>query len=48
LIERYHLGPQTTIVSASSSTDRLIALQTRLAEAAIVASPMDLEAKKWA
>jgi hypothetical protein len=39
LIERYHLGPQTTIVSASSSTDRLIALQTRLAEAAIVASP---------
>jgi ABC-type nitrate/sulfonate/bicarbonate transport system substrate-binding protein len=27
LIERYHLGPQTTIVSASSSTDRLIALQ---------------------
>ena len=41
LIERYHLGPQTTIVSASSSTDRLIALQKRLAEAAIVASPLD-------
>jgi NitT/TauT family transport system substrate-binding protein len=46
LIEHYHLGPQTTIVSASSSTDRLIALQTRLAEAAIVASPLDLKGEE--
>jgi hypothetical protein len=46
LIERYHLGPQTTIVSAPSSTDRLIALQTRLAEAAIVASPLDLKGEE--
>jgi len=46
LIEHYHLGPRTTIVSASSSTDRLIALQTHLAEAAIVASPVDLKGEE--
>jgi ABC-type nitrate/sulfonate/bicarbonate transport system substrate-binding protein len=46
LIEHYHLGPRTTIVSASSSTDRLITLQTHLAEAAIVASPVDLKGEE--
>lgn len=46
LIDRYHLGPQTTIVSASSSMDRLLAVRNGLAEAAIVAAPTDQKAEE--
>jgi NitT/TauT family transport system substrate-binding protein len=46
LIDRYRLGPNTTLVSAPSSTDRLIALQKGLAEAAIIAAPADLKGEE--
>jgi len=46
LIERYNLGPKTTIVTAQSSVDRLIAIQKGLAEGAIIAAPADLKGEE--
>lgn len=46
LIERYKLGPKTTIVTAQSSMDRLIAIQKGLAEAAVIAAPADLKGEE--
>lgn len=46
LIDRYKLGSKTTIVSASSSIDRLIAVQKGIAEAAIIAAPADLKGEE--
>jgi len=46
LIERYKLGPKTTIVTAQSSMDRLIAIQRGLAEGAIIAAPADLKGEE--
>ena len=46
LIERYKLGPKTTIISAQSSIDRLIAVQRGLAEAAIIAAPADIKGEE--
>lgn len=46
LIERYRLGPKTTIVSAPSSMDRLIAIQKGIAEAGIIAAPQDLKGEE--
>jgi NitT/TauT family transport system substrate-binding protein len=46
LIERYRLGPKTTIVSAPSSMDRLIAIQRGNADAGIIAAPQDLKGEE--
>jgi ABC-type nitrate/sulfonate/bicarbonate transport system substrate-binding protein len=46
LIDRYKLGPKTTIVSAPSSIDRLIAVQKGIAEAAIIAAPADIKGEE--
>lgn len=46
LIDRYKLGSKTTIVSAPSSIDRLIAVQKGIAEAAIIAAPADLKGEE--
>ncbi len=46
LIDRYKLGSKTTIVSAASSIDRLIAVQKGIAEAAIIAAPADLKGEE--
>jgi NitT/TauT family transport system substrate-binding protein len=46
LIDRYRLGSKTTIVTALSSTDRLLALQRGLAEGAIIAAPADLKGEE--
>ncbi len=46
LIERYRLGPKTTIVSAPSSMDRLIAIQKGIAEAGIISAPQDLKGEE--
>jgi len=46
LIDRYRLGPKTTIVNAPSSIDRLIAVQKGLAEAAIIATPADIKGEE--
>jgi len=46
LIDRYKLGPKTTIVSAPSSMDRLLAVQRGIAEAAVVAAPADLKGEE--
>jgi ABC-type nitrate/sulfonate/bicarbonate transport system substrate-binding protein len=46
LIDRYKLGSNTTIVSAPSSIDRLIAVQKGIAEAAIIAAPADLKGEE--
>jgi len=46
LIERYHLGPKTTILAIAASTDRLIAMQKGIAEAAIIAAPLDLKGEE--
>ena len=46
LIDRYKLGPKTTIVSAPSSIDRLIAVQRGIAEAAIIAAPADIKGEE--
>jgi len=46
LIDRYKLGPKTTIVTAQSSMDRLIAVQKGLAEGAIIAAPADLKGEE--
>jgi ABC-type nitrate/sulfonate/bicarbonate transport system substrate-binding protein len=46
LIERYKLGPKTTIINAPSSIDRLIAVQKGLAEAAIIAAPADIKGEE--
>lgn len=46
LIERYNLGPKTTILAIASTTDRLIAMQKGIAEAAIIAAPMDLKGEE--
>lgn len=46
LIERYNLGSKTTILAIASTTDRLLAMQKGLAEAAIIAAPMDLKGEE--
>lgn len=46
LIDRYKLGPKTTIISAPSSIDRLIAVKNGFAEAAIVAAPADIKGEE--
>jgi len=46
LIDRYKLGPKTTIVTAQSSLDRLIAIQKGLAEGAIIPAPADLKGEE--
>lgn len=46
LIDRYKLGTKTTIVTAQSSMDRLIAVQKGLAEGAIIAAPADLKGEE--
>lgn len=46
LIDRYKLGPKTTIINAPSSIDRLIAVQKGLAEAAIIAAPADIKGEE--
>ena len=46
LIDRYKLGPKTTIASAPSSIDRLIAVQRGIAEAAIIAAPADIKGEE--
>jgi ABC-type nitrate/sulfonate/bicarbonate transport system substrate-binding protein len=43
VIDRYKLGPKTTVLS---SPDRLVTLYKGLAEAAILASPTDLKAEE--
>jgi NitT/TauT family transport system substrate-binding protein len=46
LIERYHLGPKTTILAIAASTDRLIAMQKGITEAGIIAAPLDLKGEE--
>ena len=46
LIDRYKLGAKTTIISAPSSIDRLIAVQKGIAEAAIIAAPADIKGEE--
>lgn len=46
VIDRYKLGPKTTIVSVISSTDRLLALNKGIAEAAIISAPLDLKGEE--
>jgi ABC-type nitrate/sulfonate/bicarbonate transport system substrate-binding protein len=46
VIDRYKLGPKTTIVSVISSTDRLLALQKGIADAAIISAPLDLKGEE--
>jgi NitT/TauT family transport system substrate-binding protein len=46
LIDRYRLGPKTTIVSAPSSIDRLITVQKGIADAAIISAPADLKGEE--
>lgn len=46
LIDRYKLGPKTTIISAPSSIDRLIAVQRGIAEGAIIAAPADIKGEE--
>lgn len=46
LIDRYKLGSKTTIISAPSSIDRLIAVQRGIAEAAIIAAPADIKGEE--
>jgi len=46
LIDRYRLGAKTTIVSVISSTDRLIAMHKGIADAAIIAAPLDLKGEE--
>ena len=46
VIDRYKLGSKTTIVSVISSTDRLLALQKGMADAAIISAPLDLKGEE--
>jgi ABC-type nitrate/sulfonate/bicarbonate transport system substrate-binding protein len=46
VIDRYKLGSKTTIVSVISSTDRLLALQKGIADAAIISAPLDLKGEE--
>lgn len=46
VIDRYKLGSNTTIVSVISSTDRLLALQKGIADAAIISAPLDLKGEE--
>ena len=46
LIDKYRLGPNTTIVPVNSSTDRLIATQRGTIDAGIVSAPLDLKAEQ--
>ncbi len=46
LIEKYRLGPNTTIVTVQSSTDRILAMHRGTVDAAIVAAPLDLKAEE--
>jgi NitT/TauT family transport system substrate-binding protein len=46
VIDRYKLGPKTTIVSVISSTDRLLAMHKGIAEAAIISAPLDLKGEE--
>jgi ABC-type nitrate/sulfonate/bicarbonate transport system substrate-binding protein len=46
IIDRYKLGPKTTIISVISSTDRLLALHKGIAEGAIISAPLDLKGEE--
>jgi NitT/TauT family transport system substrate-binding protein len=46
VIDRYKLGPKTTIVSVISSTDRLLAMHKGIADAAIISAPLDLKGEE--
>jgi ABC-type nitrate/sulfonate/bicarbonate transport system substrate-binding protein len=46
LIDRYKLGAKTTMVTAVSSIDRLIAVQKGLADAAVIAAPADIKGEE--
>jgi ABC-type nitrate/sulfonate/bicarbonate transport system substrate-binding protein len=46
VIDRYRLGPKTTIVAVPTSNDRLIAMQKGIIDAAIVSAPSDLKAEE--
>jgi NitT/TauT family transport system substrate-binding protein len=46
LIDRYRLGPKTTIISAPSSIDRLITVQRGIADAGIISAPADLKGEE--
>jgi NitT/TauT family transport system substrate-binding protein len=46
LIDKYHLGPNTTIVPVNSSIDRLLGTQKGTIDAAIVSAPLDLKAEE--
>jgi len=46
VIDRYRLGPKTTIVSVLSSTDRFIAMHKGIADAAIISAPLDLKGEE--
>jgi ABC-type nitrate/sulfonate/bicarbonate transport system substrate-binding protein len=46
VIDRYRLGPKTTIVAVPTSGDRLIAMQKGIIDAAIVSAPSDLKAEE--
>ena len=47
LIDRYKLGPKTTIINAPSSLDRLIAVQRGLPKPRSSPPPRISRAKKW-
>jgi ABC-type nitrate/sulfonate/bicarbonate transport system substrate-binding protein len=46
IIEKYRLGPNTTIVPVPSSTERLLGTQKGTIDAGIVPAPMDLKAEE--
>jgi NitT/TauT family transport system substrate-binding protein len=46
IIEKYRLGPNTTIVSVPSSTERLLGTQKGTIDAGIVPAPLDLKAEE--
>ena len=46
LIDKYRLGPNTTIIPMVTSTDRLIATQRGTINAGIVSPPLDLKAEE--
>jgi NitT/TauT family transport system substrate-binding protein len=46
IIEKYRLGPSTTIVPIPSSTERLLGTQKGIIDAGIVPAPLDLKAEE--
>ncbi len=46
IIEKYRLGPNTTIVPVPSSTERLLGTQKGIIDAGIVPAPLDLKAEE--